>query len=313
VATHLIIDTDAGVDDAIAILLALASPSHTVAAITCVSGNVYVDQVIRNVPIILDAARADEIPIYLGADQPLHIERRHASHVHGEDGLGDAGFPLSRRAIEKEDAVGALVRMARQNPRGYDLVTLGPLTNLALAIAMEPGLPNLFHRITVMGGAVRGMGNVTAVAEFNVYADPEAAAIVFDRIPELTLLPWEICMDCLVPFERWERLTDAGPLGRNFVRPMTARLGDFLRSRGVPGISLPDPLAMAVALDDTVGIRRPARVDVETGGRLARGLTAAADARRSDRLPNTHIVTSIDTAKFLERLERCFAGKKPGT
>lgn len=312
-ATHLIIDTDAGVDDAIAILLALASPSHQVAAITCVSGNVYVDQVVRNVPIILDAARADEIPVYRGADQPLHIERRHASHVHGEDGLGDAGFPPSRRAIEKEDAVGALVRMARQNPRGYDLVTLGPLTNLALAVAMEPELPNLFHRITVMGGAVRGMGNVTAVAEFNVYADPEAAAIVFDRVPELTLLPWEICMDCLVPFERWERLTDAGPLGRNFVRPMTARLGDFLRSRGVPGISLPDPLAMAVALDDTVGIRRPARVDVETGGRLARGLTAAADARRSDRLPNTHIVTSIDTAKFLERLERCFAGKKPGT
>jgi len=300
------------VDDAIAILLALASPSHEVAAITCVSGNVYVDQVIRNVPIILDAARADEIPVYRGADQPLHIERRHASHVHGEDGLGDAGFPPSRRAVEKEDAVAALVRMARQNPGGYELITLGPLTNIALAIAMEPDFPKMFTRITIMGGAVRGMGNVTAVAEFNVYADPEAAAIVFDRVPELTLLPWEICIDCLVPFEQWQRLTDAGPLGRNFVRPMTVRLGDFLRSRGVAGISLPDPLAMAVALDDAVSVRRWARVDVETGGRLARGLTAA-DERRSDRPPNAHIVASIDQPKFVERLERCFAGKKSGT
>lgn len=300
-------------DDAIAILLALASPSHEVAAITCVSGNVFVDQVVRNVPIILDAARADEIPIHRGADQPLHTERHHASHVHGEDGLGDAGFAPSRRAVEKEDAVGALVRMARENPGGYDLVTLGPLTNIALAIAMEPDFPKMFNRITVMGGAVRGMGNVTAVAEFNVYADPEAAAIVFDRVPELTLLPWEICIDCLVPFEQWQRLTDAGPIGRNFVRPMTARLGNFLQSRGVGGISLPDPLAMAVALDGTLGTVRLARVDVETGGRLARGLTAAADERRSDRPPNTHIVDSIDQPKFLERLERCFAGKKPGT
>jgi len=177
---------------------------------------------------------------------------------------------------------------------------------------MEPDFPKMFNRITVMGGAVRGMGNVTAVAEFNVYADPEAAAIVFDRVTELTLLPWEICIDCLVPFEQWQRLTDAGPLGRNFVRPMTVRLGDFLRSRGVAGISLPDPLAMAVALDDAVSVRRWARVDVETGGRLARGLTAA-DERRSDRPPNAHIVASIDQPKFVERLERCFAGKKSGT
>lgn len=186
--TRLIIDTDAGVDDAIAILLALSSPHHQVAAITCVSGHVHVDQVLRNVPIILDAARADHIPVFRGAEQPLTVDCYHTAQVHGEDGPGDAGFRASKRRIEKDDAVGALVRMARQDPSACDLITLGPRTNLALVVALEPDLPKIFRRITVMGGAVRGMGNVTAVAEFNVYADPEAAAVVFGRVPKLTLL-----------------------------------------------------------------------------------------------------------------------------
>ncbi len=199
--------------------------------------------------------------------------------------------------------------MALQHPGGYDLVTLGPLTNLALAIAMEPELPGLFRRITVMGGAVRGTGNVTPVAEFNVHADPEAAAVFFDRIHELTLLPWEICVDYLVPFERWAQLTAAGPLGETFVRPMTAKLGEILRARGLAGISLPDPLAMAAAIDPSVVKTRRARVDVETGGRLARGLTAVADEARSDRAPNAHIVTTVDVQRFFGMLNRAFANK----
>lgn len=293
-------------DDAIAILLALSSPSHHFAAITCVSGNVHVDQVIRNVPIVLDAVGADEIPIFRGAADPLHTARYDAARIHGSDGLGDVGFPPSRRPIEKEDGVGALVRMARSHPREYDLVTLGPLTNIALAIAMAPDFPNLFNSITVMGGATRGMGNVTAAAEFNIYADPEAAAIVFDRARKVTLMPWEICIDCLVPFGKWDLLTGAGTLGRNFVRPMTAKVGEALRSRGLAGISLPDPLAMAVALDEKIAITRQMRVEVETGGRLARGLTTTVDPRRTDKAPNAQVVTAIDQPKFHELLERCF-------
>jgi len=306
VTTRLIIDTDAGVDDAVAILLALASPAHAVAAITTVSGNVAVEQVVRNVGTVLDAARADDIPIYRGAELPLTVDRVHAAHVHGEDGLGDAGFRPSGRKAEKEDAVGALLHLAREDPGGYELVTLGPLTNLALALAMEPRLPGMFRRITVMGGAVRGTGNVTPVAEFNVYADPEAAAVVFERVPEVTLLPWEICLDCLVPFDRWRQLTETGPLGRRFVWPMTVKLQEFLRARGIPGISLPDPLAMAAALDAGTVQTRPMRVDVETGGRLARGLTACADERRSTRPPNAHVVTSVDTLRFQAMLQQTF-------
>ncbi|MDR7520779.1 MAG: nucleoside hydrolase [Armatimonadota bacterium] len=303
---QLIIDTDAGVDDAIALLLALASPEHTVAAITTVSGNVPVDRVVRNVGIVLDAARAGDIPIFRGAEFPLTVDRVQATDVHGEDGLGDAGFPPSRRGVEGEDAVGALLRLARDDPGRYDLVTLGPLTNLALALAMEPQLPGMFRRITVMGGAVRGTGNVTPVAEFNVYADPEAAAVVFDRVPDLTLLPWEICLDCLVTFDRWRQLTESGPLGRTFVWPMTVKLAEFLRRRGMPGISLPDPLAMAAALAPGTVQTRPRRVDVETGGRLARGLTACADERRSTRPPNAQVVTAADMPRFQAMLERTF-------
>lgn len=119
-----------------------------------------------------------------------------------------------------------------------------------------------------MGGAVRGRGNVTAAAEFNVYADPEAAAIVFQRVPELTLLPWEVCLDNLVPFERWDLLTDAGPLGRKFVRPLTNRPGEVLRGRGP---------------------------------------TVATDETCSDLPANTHVVTSVDMPRFLGTLERTFA------
>lgn len=303
--TRLIIDTDAGVDDAIAILLALTSPRHGVEAITCVSGNVPVDQVIRNVPIVLDAARAGDIAIFRGADRPLVAAPLHSAHIHGQDGLGDAGFRPSERRVETEHAIDALVRLARENP-GSELVTLGPLTNLALAITREPDLPKMFRRITIMGGAVRGPGNVTPASEFNIYADPEAAAMVFQRVAEVTLLPWEVCLDNLIPFEQWDRLTGAGPLGTRFVRPMTARLGELLRTRGMRGISLPDPLATAAALDESVVSARRMRVDVETDGPLTRGVTTGVD-ERSDRPANTRLVTAVDRSRFLEMLERTFA------
>lgn len=305
--TPLVIDTDAGIDDAIAILLALASPAHKVAAITCVSGNVHVDQVICNVPIVLDAVRADGIPIFRGAERPLHGEHFHAARIHGRDGLGDAGFRPSDRPIQQEQAVDALIRMARVDPGGYSLVTLGPLTNLALAITREPALPRMLRCITVMGGAVRGRGNVTATAEFNVYADPEAAAIVFQRVPELTLLPWEVCLENLVPFEHWDQLTDAGALGRRFVRPMTARLCNLLRRQGLSGMSLPDPLAMAVTLDEGLAKTRRMRVDVDMGRGPTKGMTVAVEERRGDLPANTRVVTSVDRERFLDLLKRTLA------
>ncbi len=301
----LIIDTDTGIDDAIALLLALASPHHRVAAITAVNGNVPLDHVVRNIGIVLDAAGAPPIPVFPGATRHLVGEAVHARHVHGEDGLGDAGFRPSTRLVEDEHASLALIRMARENPGLHTLVTLGPLTNIALAFALAPGLPQLFARIVTMGGAVHGRGNVTPAAEFNIFADPEAAAIVFEQTPELTLVPWETVLENPVSWEQWESLTSAGPLGQKFVRPMTTRLTQRHRATR-DGFLLADPLAMAVVLDEKCATKiRAAHVHVETGER-ARGLTHAAAPREPQR-ENARIVEIVDRNTFLALLERTFA------
>ncbi|HVH32140.1 MAG TPA: nucleoside hydrolase [bacterium] len=304
----LIIDTDTGIDDAIALLMALASPRHHVAAITAVTGNVPVDHVVRNIRIVLDAAGALPTPVFAGATRHLVGEGTHARHVHGDDGLGDAGFRPSTRPLEDEHAALALIRLARENPGLHTLVTLGPLTNIALAYALAPDLPELFARIVTMGGAVHGRGNVTPVAEFNIFADPEAAAIVFERTPELTLVPWETVLATPVPWEQWESVTSAGPLGQKFVRPMTARLVQRHRTTR-EGLALADPLAMAVVLEEEGATKtRAASVRVETGPGPARGLTHAAAPRNPQR-GNARIVDSVDRTTFLALLGRAFAGE----
>ncbi|MDR7468501.1 MAG: nucleoside hydrolase [Armatimonadota bacterium] len=305
----LVIDTDTGIDDAIAILMALRDPSCRVVAITAVAGNVPLPRVLANIGIVLDAAGAGPIPVYPGAARPLLGEPVHATYVHGEDGLGDAGFPTSSRPVEGEPAALALIRLARQQPRALTLVTLGPLTNLALALALEPTLAELLARIVVMGGAVHGRGNVTPAAEFNIYADPEAAVVVFDRVPELTLVPWETVLDHRVPWDRWDRLTNAGPLGQHFVRPMTSRLVDWIRTaRGLDGFPLADPLAMAVALHEAcVQKVRQATVAVETGGRLTRGATPVADGMPHSR-GKARIVEAVDAGQFEQMLQRACTG-----
>lgn len=308
-APSLVIDTDTGIDDAVAILMALRHRSWRVAAITTVFGNVALHRVVANVGIVLDAAGAEPVPVYRGAARPLLGEPVHATAVHGEDGLGDAGFPPSARPVESEPAALALIRLAREQPRALTLVTLGPLTNLALALALEPALPDLFARIVIMGGAVRGRGNVTPAAEFNIYADPEAAAVVFERVGALTLVPWETVLDHRVSWERWERLVVAGPLGRRFVRPMTARLVDWIRAtRGLDGFPLADPLAMAVALEgECVTGSRQAAVAVETAGRLTRGVTTTdGPVGRGARV---RVVETVDVGRFEQMLQETLAGE----
>src|SRR5690242_331532 len=208
----LIIDTDVGIDDAVAILMALANPDWEIVGIAGVSGNVGLDHVTRNICTVLDAAGAGDIPVFRGADRPLLAQRLHAASVHGDDGLGDVGFPATSRQIAREPAAQALVRLAREHP-GATLVALGPLTNVALAVALEPDLPNMLGQMVLMGGAVRGLGNASAVAEFNIYADAEAAAMVFDRGMNPTVLSWEVTVETPILWERWDHLLDSGQIG----------------------------------------------------------------------------------------------------
>jgi purine nucleosidase len=301
----LIIDTDAGIDDAIAILMALAASDCEVVAITAVSGNVPLDLVTRNVGIVLDAAGSGPLPIFRGADRPLLLPAVHAAYVHGQDGLGDAGFPTSSRPIDPEPAAQALVRVARENP-GATLIALGPLTNVALALALEPNLPQLLAGAVLMGGAVRAHGNVTPVAEFNIYADAEAAAMVFARGLNPTVLDWEATLATPVPWGIWDELLDAGPIGKRFVAPMTTEHARRGRERGRPGILWPDPLAMAVLLDPACATIYPARVDVDTSRGVGHGMTAVDTIGRSGQPHNAQIVAEVNLERFIALLEQTF-------
>jgi len=305
VTKKLIIDTDSGIDDAIAILMALADPAIEVVGITCVSGNVPLDLVTRNVAIVLDAAGAGAIPIFRGADHPLLGAPVHAGSVHGQDGLGDAGFPASARGVEPEHGVLALVRLARDYP-GAALITLGPLTNVALALAIAPDLPRLLGETVLMGGAVQAVGNVTPVAEFNIYADAEAAAIVFERGLNPTVLTWEATLETPVVWAEWDRLLTTGPMGMTFVGPMTAALSGRAHERQRPGILMPDPLAMAVLLDRDCATTYSATVAVDTSHGIGHGLTALDHGGVTGRTQNARIISKVDPARFERMLERAF-------
>lgn len=301
----LIIDTDCGVDDALAIAMALADPSAEVLALTCVSGNVPLDKVQRNVGIVLDAMGAGAVPIYRGASRPLLMAPFHADEVHGSDGLGDVGFPDTARRPEAEAAALAIVRLARQNP-GAILVPLGPLTNVALALAIEPELPKLLGGTVLMGGAVHGTGNASPAAEFNIYADPEAAAMAFDRGLRPIVLDWEVTLATPILWEHWDRMMAAGPIGERFIGPMNAQFSERARARERPGILMPDPLAMAVALDEGCATIYEGAVAVDTGWSAARGMTTL-DRRWSPAPPNARIVSAVDSARFEALIERACA------
>ena len=301
----LIIDTDCGIDDALAISMALTDPCVEVLALTCVSGNVQLPHVLRNVGIVLDAVGAGAIPIFAGADRPLLMQAVHASEVHGSDGLGDAGFPDTARRPEKETAALALIRLARQHP-GAILVPLGPLSTIALALAIEPALPNLLGGTVLMGGAAHGIGNASPVAEFNIYADPEAAAMVFERGLNPIIVDWEATLARPLLWESWDRLMAAGPLGQHFIAPMNAQLTERARARGRQGVLMPDPLAMAVALDIDCATLYEAHVSVDIGWSVARGMTAV-DRRPQAARPNARIVSAVDSHRFESMIERACA------
>jgi purine nucleosidase len=307
---HLIIDTDAGVDDSQAIMMALAHPDVTVDAVTTVTGNTHVGWVTRNVSAILDVMRADA-PIYRGAERPLIPGYWEPVDLMGHDGLGNyQRRPAQDRPVEAEHAASALVRMANEAPGAYTLVALGPLTNLALACHLDPDFPHKIGEFVFMGGTIAAIGNTrNLAAEYNMYCDPEAALITLDAFPESTMVPWETALKH--PFlwtsfdELAQRPSDAG----RFFRETTASTVAFLKQiRPEAGYLLPDPLAMAITLDSTL-IRASERhhVTVELHGQHTRGQTIVDHLDLSGHEPKTVIITEIDTDGVYRLFERMLA------
>jgi purine nucleosidase len=258
---RLLIDTDTASDDAVALLLALLTPDVEVDAITVVAGNVEVEQGVQNALYTVELA-GKSTPVYAGRTGTTHFG--HA--VHGDDGMGDIGLPLRGREPAPGDAVDALERLVRAAPGEYTLVTLGPLTNVAALV--ERGVASLLRDVVVMGGTSDDVGNVAPHAEYNVWADPAAAATVFASGARITMVGWDVSRQYAVfsPADQ-DELRALGPLGA-FSVDIQKALIEFCRTKTkLDGFDLPDPIAMAVALDRRVAtqtVRARIEVDPET-------------------------------------------------
>jgi len=268
------IDTDTASDDAVALIMALRAPQVRVLGITTVAGNVPVEQATRNALYTADLCGSD-VPIYAGAGKPLTRAYQNATWFHGRDGLGDHNYPVPSRSREKTHAVDAIIDTLSANP-GIVLVTLGPLTNIALALAKKPEIARNVSRCVIMGGAPCCEGNITPAAEYNIFVDPEAArAVMLSGLP-IELVGWHLC--------RGEAILDDTDIARilafnNPVAKFAIECNSYARyalkvQTGEDGICLPDPVAMSLALDPGISTNASEHyVDVEINSELTRGMT----------------------------------------
>jgi purine nucleosidase len=269
-----LIDTDTASDDAVALIMALRSPEIAVCAITTVAGNVDVEQATRNALYTAELCGSN-VPVFAGAEKPLERDHIDASWFHGRDGLGDHGYPPPRRAPEKENAVDAIIETIESRP-GLELVTLGPLTNIAQALGKKPSIAKQVRRCVIMGGNPCCEGNVTPAAEYNIWCDPEAARIVADSVLPIELVGWHLCRgEAVVSLSDIDHILGlATPLARFAIECNSTGQKAFLEQTGEHGISLPDPVAMAIALDPSIVTSQSEHfLDIETESGLTLGMT----------------------------------------
>jgi purine nucleosidase len=285
-----LIDTDAGSDDAVAIIMALRTPDIRVAAITVVAGNIPLPQATSNVLYTAELCGSD-VPIYAGASQPLKRPLCCADWFHGEDGLGDHGFAPKIRKAESQHAVAAMIETIRANA-GLTIVTLGPLTNVALALQRDPKLAESVGRCVIMGGNPCCEGNITPAAEFNIYVDPEAARIVFHSGMPIEMVGWHLCRGsaALNQKEIDFLLASKKPLAEFAVVSNSIAAESYHTQTHEYGICLPDPTAMGIAIDPklcTYGTEH--YIEIETTSELTRGLTLVDKLNVSDDCRNIGI------------------------
>ena len=311
----LLIDTDPGIDDALALLLAFSSPGASIEAITVVAGNVPVDQAVHNVFRILDVVRPESMPrTARGEAAPLKRPLVTAGHVHGDDGLGNldrfieadgrARYPAVPHTLETCDGPDLILEMADRFGKDLVVVALGPLTNLAKAVERDPKRLRNVARVVVMGGAVSVPGNVTPGAEFNFYVDPEGAAAVLEAGLPLELVPLDVTRQVVLrQKELAARLHRGHSRVARFMADFTLHGFAFGAGGGDSGMALHDPLAIGVALDPSLVGFEHLQVEVECEGRITRGMSIA-DRRplrsHQKRRPNCRVAVTVDAPRFLQ-------------
>jgi len=336
--TALILDVDTGIDDSLALLYAAASPDAELVAVTCVSGNIDARQVAINSRAVLELAGRTDVEVAIGREVPLVRPLETTPETHGPQGLGHAELPPPSRPLSDRHAVDLIVEEVHRRPTEIMLVTLGPLTNLALALEREPALPRLLRGYTLMGGAYGVSGNTTPTTEWNIHCDPEAARIVFkawgvamaadptiprplalglDVTEQARVVPDDVVRlarragsrpDDSIALARGEdpmhatRSVASNPVVRYVADALRFYMEFHARYDGFYGAFIHDPLAVAAALDRRLVTTEALFVDVETAGELTAGMTVADRRHLTGKAPNLDVAKSADVRTFLDRL-----------
>lgn len=300
-AKRIIIDTDPGIDDALAILLALASPELEVEALTVTIGNCSTAQGVINALSVLELARAAHIPVAPGLDRPLLQPLLTAPETHGNTGLGYAQLPPPSHSPANQHAVDLLIERIMAAPGEITVVAIAPLTNLALAIRREPALLQAIREVIIMGGALRHEGNTTPLAEFNVYVDPHAAHIVYHSGLPITLVPLDVTYQCILTQADVDRLLAlASPITR-FIADATRFYMEFHDEyQGIEGCVINDPLALALTFAPELVETRPLYVTVDLHSELSLGKTMADFYGMWSKPPNMQVALNVQPRRFIE-------------
>jgi len=320
----IILDTDPGSDDAMALMLALNSPELDVRAITVVPGNVTAQQGLENALRMVSLANRCDIPVAAGAQHPLFQKLITAEFWHGKNGLANVELPLSKCKVDPRFGPDLIIQMVHAAPHELTLVPVGPLTNIALAVSKDPTIVPLVKEVIIMGGSITG-GNVNAAAEANIYNDPEAAQIVFQAGWPLTMVGLDVGDKTLFSRKHLAQLSQThGPIN-DFMVQVAGYLIDLSGKFGSQGTPMYDPLAVGVAIDATLVTAPPMHVDVETRGEFTRGETVAnrhgyieRNVLHGDRYiiegadkvePNAKVCTEVEAERFLQLFVSRIRGK----
>ena len=297
----ILIDTDPGIDDALAILLAAASSEVQLEGVTVVHGNCPLKQGVVNALSILELIDATHIPVVAGLSRPLVKEALFAEETHGPQGLGYATLdPPSTDPVDMH-AVDFLIDAVLSKPGEVSIVAIGPLTNIALAMRMEPALQNAVREVIIMGGAIRHQGNTTPLAEYNTYADPHAAHIVFHSEMPITLVPLDVTYQCLLTSENVNSLLERGSSIAEFIDQATRYYMEFHDSyQSMQGCVINDPLALALTFAPELCDYKELYVDVDLSGGVSMGNTFADFYHLEGKQPNMRVALDVKPRAFIQ-------------
>ena len=298
---RILFDTDPGIDDACAILLALASPELSVEGLSIVHGNCSLEQATANALSVLELANATHIPVAKGCELPLVQPSLLAPETHGNTGLGYAELPSPRTKPITQHAIDFLIEKILAAPGEITLLAVGPLTNVALAIRQEPRIVQALKEIIIMGGALRYEGNTTALAEFNTYVDPHAAHIVYHAGIPTTLVPLDVTYQCVLTQNDVRRLREVNSPVTKFVADATRFYMEFHDEfQKIDGCVINDPLALALAFAPELCTYRELPVDVDLSGGISMGKTVADFYNYGKKPANMRVALSVRARDFLD-------------